>query len=389
MRTIFGAFPAVIVGDQGVRHEIGQLPFIDLTMMGTTHLVGCGEAGRAVPLSPEIPVDIVTGTCLFGAESVLGWVDGSGYPMTIRQVVENWDSAATISRVTTDNRLHVYELEAVARLGTFIRGLTSLYGQSGIRVQAFIPLYEYEAYGLSLYARGVLSAKLYAQYRRAVRRRAWLISRMLRGRLRGTAEVTAGSPLSLIRRLDISRVPPAGLPQLVHDALRRQDPLWRDLLTGTDPSFETIINAGYVYAYLAAVRTARRQRRQVVLVEDPDEEPISRHALKASGRTGISMDGTIAFYVHPRVVVTRLAPSGAAYDLRQCANGADRHTIAIAMNAYPGGARRQEMALARWLQFFEQARQMARGLPAARHTLGRRIPAPGATGPRRHQPGTA
>jgi hypothetical protein len=368
MRTIFSAFPDVITGEQGVRHEIGQLPFIDLTMMGTTHLVGCGEAGRAVPLSPEIPVDIVTGTCLFGAGSVLGWVDGAGWPMTVPQAVEKWDCAATISRVTTDSRLHVYELETLARLGSFIRDLTSLYGQSGSRVRAFIPLYEYEAYGLSLYARGVLSAKLYAQYRKAVRRRAWLISRMLRGRLRGAAAVTIDSPLSLIRGLDISRVPPAGLPQLVHDAVCRQDPLWRDLLAGQAPSFETMINASYVYSYLAAVRAARRQRRQVVLVENPDEEPIGRHALKACDRTGISMDGTIAFYVHPRVVVTRLAPRGEVYELGECANGADRHTIAIAMKAYPGGARRQEMALARWLQFVVQARQMARRLPAVRHT---------------------
>lgn len=230
MRTIFGAFPDVAVGDQGVRHEIGQLPFIDLTMMGATHLVGCGQAGEAVPLSPRIPVDIVTGTCLFGAESVLGWVDGSGYPMTIRQVVETWDCAATISRVTTDSRLHVYELETLARLGAFIRGLIRLYGRSAVRVRACIPLYEYEAYGLSLYACGVLSAKLYAQYRKVVRWRAWLISRMLRSRLRGGVEVTADSPLSPIRGLDISRVPPAGLPKLVHDALSRQDPLWRDLL---------------------------------------------------------------------------------------------------------------------------------------------------------------
>jgi hypothetical protein len=361
MRTIFGAFPGVSVGDQGVRHEIGQLPFINLTMMGATHLVGCGEVGDAVPLSPRIPVDIVTGTCLFGAESVLGWVDGSGYPMTVRQVVETWDSAATISRVTTDNRLHVYELETLARLGAFIRGLTSLYGRDAIRVKAFIPLDEYLAYGLSLYARGVLSAKLYAQYRKAVQRRAWLVSRMLRNRLRGAAEVTADSPLRLIRGLDISRVPPAALPQLVHDAVCRQDPLWRDLLAGRDPSFVTMINASYVYSYLAAVRAARQQRRQVVLVENPDEEPISRHALKAGERTGISMAGTIAFYVHPRVVVTRLAPSGEFYDLRQCADGSDQHTIALAMNCYPGGFRRPEMAVAQWLRFVVQARQMARG----------------------------
>jgi hypothetical protein len=73
------------------------------------------------------------------------------------------------------------------------------------------------------------------------------------------------------------------------------------------------------------------------------------------------MAGTIAFYVHPRVVVSRLAPSGEVYDLRECADGSGQHTIAIAMNCYPGGARRREMAAAQWLRFVVRARQMAGG----------------------------
>src|SRR5262249_12369011 len=166
------------------------------------------------------------------------------------------------------------------------------------------------------------------------RRRGRLVSSMLARRLRGAAEVTVGSPLSLIRRLDVPAVDAAGIPRLVHEAACRADPLWEDLLAGQDPDLEAIVHARYVHHCLSAARAARQRGRQLVLVENPEEKKIHRVARGEADRTGISMAGTVGCYIHPRVAVTQLAPGCADHILRECRDGCDPRTIAIAMSCY-------------------------------------------------------
>jgi hypothetical protein len=343
LATIFGQFPEVAVGDHGIRHERGGLHFAELRMGDSSYLVGCGEAaGR--PLVPGVPVEIVTGTCLFGAYSVIGWAGRFRYPMTAVPVVHERDPPAAIDRVTVDSRAHVYEAETVARLTAFIGGLARLPGQGPVVVRAHVPGPEYELYGLSLHARGLLPAPQLDQYRRAVRHRAHLVGRLLTRSLRGVAaEVTVSSPLAdVIRRLDVASVPPAALARLTHDTTRKQGWLWQALLAGRDPSFQDIINASYRHHYLAAAREAARHDRQMIFAENPEEETIFRRALDEAGRTGISLSETRAFYVHPRLVVTRTDPGRAGYGLRQCADGCEPGMVAAAAGHYAHGARRRD-----------------------------------------------
>jgi len=331
---IFRAFPDVVIGsDVGIKHEISGLVFTDLVVGGSRHLVACGETGNG-PLLPGPPADVVTGMCLFGVDSILGWAGLTAYPMTAARVVHEWDPANPIDDVTTDMRMHVYEVETLARLGSFVRAFAGLQGQGPVHVRAHIPGPEYDAYGLSLYARGLLSAELYARYRETVRRRARLIGDMLEWSLMGAAEVTLTSPLSLLDTIDVFNASPTDLPSLVHEAARQRDPLWAGLLAGKSPSFRTLITASYVYHYIAAAHQAEQQGHQMVFVENPEEEKIYRRAREECDRAGISLNGAPGFYVHPYVVATRTALGDGDRVLRHCMNGCEPSTVAIALDSY-------------------------------------------------------
>ena len=354
LAAVFSQFPEVAVGERGIRHERSSLHFAELGVGDSGYLVGCGRAA-ARPLVPGVPVEIVTGTCLFGATSVTGWAGPFPYPMTVVPVVHRQDPPAVIDTVTVDRRVHVYEAETLARLVSFIASFARLPGQGPVVVRAHVPGPEYELYGLSLHARGLLPAALFDQYRRAVRHRARLVGRLLERSLRGVAAVvTVSSPLSaVIRRLDLGRVPPAGLARLTRDTAREQGWLWRALLAGQDPSFPAVINASYRYHYLAAARDAARRGRQVIFAENPEEEKIFRYALEEGGRTGISLSGTPGFYVHPRVVVTRTGPGLAGNGWRECADGCEPGTIAAAVSHYHGAGRRDSYGRLRLRGFLD------------------------------------
>jgi hypothetical protein len=277
--------------------------------------------------------------CLFGADSVLGRAGEFYCSMTVVPAVYKWPAGRVIEEVIPDLRLHVYELEALARLSSFIRTFTGLHGLGPVHVRAHIPGPEYDVYGMSLYARGLLSAELYAQYREAVRARARLIGQMLAWCLVGTGEVTVSSPLSLIDGIDVFGRPPAALPGELHDAARQQNRLWEVLLAGKPPSLETLIHTSYIYHYLASAAPGG----QLVFVESPEEEAIYWHAAKASAQAGVTLAGAPSFYIHPRVVVTRTVSGCEEHDpdsdcrehlLRNCKDGCEPGTIALALNAY-------------------------------------------------------
>lgn len=333
--AIFAAFPAVTVGAQGIWHERGGLTFVELDMAGSSYLVGCGKAA-ARPLSPAAPAEVVTGMCLFGVDSVLGRAGGQAYALTVGAGADLWDQSCPLDRITVDQRWHVYEAETLVRLVPFMRDLARQF-QAPVRIFAHIPGPEYQLYGLALYAMGLMSARLLAQYRAAVARRARLLAAAFKQCLDGAAEVTPSSPLRLINGLDVANVPRSGVLGLVYDAVRHHDGLWRDLLAGEEPSFKTIIYASFRYAYLAAARRAAERGHQVAFCENPDEAKIHQQALSECGRTGVSLDDMAGFYVHPMVVATQ-AIGGMGRLLRECANGCEPATVAAAMGCYVGAS---------------------------------------------------
>ena len=338
--AIFGAFPEVAITGRGVAHaEKGGLAFVEAGIAGSSYLLGCGAIpGR--PLVPGVPVEVVTGICLFGADSVLGWAGPEAYSMTVGQV-RGPGPAHPIEEVTADPRWHVYEAETLGRLGSFIRDLASLGGQGPLRVTAHVPGPEYEIYGLSLYARGLLPRFWCDRYRDIARTRARMLALALQGCAGGAAEVTAASPLAFLGGLDTGAWPPGEVLSRLYEAVQAQDGLWDILLGGQPPSFSGLIYASYAHHYLTAAAAARERGHQMLLAEDPDEERIFRSAVAHGGLAAASLLVDVTgFYVHPQVVVTQTAFPGTPRILHKCRDGCDPRTVAAATRYYwPAGFR--------------------------------------------------
>ncbi len=330
--AVFQDLPGVVAGERGVTHTKTGLTFVDLDMTapgggpGRRYLVGCGMAHGGA-LSPGQPVTVITGVCLFGTDAATGRCGAHTFPLTDPGA----DLRGPAEDVTFNERLHVYEAESLARLTSFIGDLARQLGPgTPVHVRAHIPVPEYEAHGLSLYARGWLDAGALCSYRLAVRRRGRRLAGLLRDSLRGTCQVTAGSPMDWLGSTDTWGTAPAGLATLLAGTARRQGRLWHDLLAGAaPPSFEALAFASYTHHYLAAARQAERQGAQLVAVENPDEAAIYRASLRAQHVTGVSMAGTVGLYLHPRVVVTRTAFASPGHWLYNCADGCQPATLSL------------------------------------------------------------
>jgi hypothetical protein len=327
------ALPEVRVGERVLAHEGGGLVYADLDLGTSRYLVGCGRFSARI-LSPEVPVDIVTGICLYGSDAAVACVGGDLYSLTYPRSITG-QIRSRIDGLVLDERLHVYEAETLARLTSFIRDLSAQL-RAPVRVHVHAPVPEYELYGLSLYASGYLAGGLYEGYRRAVRRRGRLLSAMLQDRLpRPAFDVRVTSPLRWMHAIDVLSAAPGDIAGLLHDGARQQDPLWRDLVGGIERQpLQALAFASYVHHYLATAREVQRWGGQLVVVENPEEAIIHSSALLARDRTGMSMDGTIGFYVHPQVVVREIAFRDQGHILYNCKDGCNPSTVEFATSQY-------------------------------------------------------
>lgn len=321
--------PDVLVGTSGVVHTATGMAFAELTLGESGYLLGCGRRQAGV-LRPGRPLDIITGTCLFGADALTGTVSGCTYPVTDPPLVSGYAGNA-FEAILVDERPHVYEAEIVRRLGSFIRDLTAQMSSSPVRVKVHVPVPEYEMYGLSLYARGCLTRRQCDEYRDAVRRRGRQVTAVFLDYLSGIAEVSAGSPMSWLSGVDPYSVPPGEVAGLLHRAACGQDQLWRFLAEATDgQSFQALNHASYAYQYLSAAQSVHSEGGQLAAVEDPDEIVIYRQAAVRQTATGISLNGCVRFYVHPGLVVHETAFGLRDRVLYNCQDGCSPGHVTLA-----------------------------------------------------------
>jgi hypothetical protein len=78
LQTTFRNIPGVSVRKKGILHEKTGTAFIELTIEQAHYLVGCISA-KEISLMPERPVEIVTGSCMFGIGSITGYSAGHTY----------------------------------------------------------------------------------------------------------------------------------------------------------------------------------------------------------------------------------------------------------------------------------------------------------------------
>lgn len=326
LRAIWQGLPGTRVAGGGVTHTASGMAFAELSVGDSDYLVGCGKAHHG-KVSAGRPADIITGSCLFGADSVTGIAGGREYSLTAPEA--DGRSGAPFDCIALDERPHVYETEAAGRLGSLIGDIARLLAPAPVRVHAHVPAAEYALRGLALYARGYLTRAQCDRYAQGARRRGALVAAMLRAAAGPAAEIRVSSPMAWLGEVDPYQVPPALLPQLLRQEARRQGALW-DVLAGDGPgSLQDLSHASYIHHYLTVAGWSQQAGSQLIVVENPDEEVIYRRAAAAGRQAGIRLDRAAGCYVHPRVVV-REAAFGLTPLLYNCKDGRSPRTLRLA-----------------------------------------------------------
>ncbi|HEV2412958.1 MAG TPA: hypothetical protein VGS28_04130 [Candidatus Saccharimonadales bacterium] len=333
LTTIFEKLPRCRLGEKAIVHSQSGLVFNELIIDRTVYLVGCGET-KGTTLQPGRQTDIITGSCLFGSEAIVGHAESRTYSLTDPHAIRNLKEP--IETISVDTRQHVYEAEAVARLSMFVEDLASQLEKAEITVHVHVPVPEYEIYGLSLYCAGKMTREIFEQYREAVRQRGRLVEALITGKMsRKNVRIVAKSPLNWLDTFDVFGPKPEELARRLCIRAREYNGLWYDLIGEDDTlPLSELNHLSYIYSYLATAKQAAHLQSQVLFVEDPDEAAIYYHALKAQERTGIYIDKMTGLYVHPRVAVKNLAFPNEDYVLFNCKDGCEPETVDMTLRLY-------------------------------------------------------
>jgi len=328
----FSNLQDIQVGGRSIVHSATGLIFTDVSFGKASYLVGCDTVPGYL-LQPDRPVEVTSGTCLFGSNSFAGYTGSAAVPLTEPLSLHNLHSP--IASLSIDERLHVYEAETIARLGSFINNLTSQF-HAPVTVYFHEPVPEYELYGIDLYARGLLNQELLGTYLDVVRRRGPLIKNLMHAQLRVShATLRFVSPMAWVDELNLSRLPACDIPAAVNSAGSQQDALWSALLASRPCQKLTDLNyLSYIYAYFSQAQRAHDIGAQHIFVENPDETKIYANAEQLQDAVGIGLEPACGFYVHPQVVVSRTAFDLDDHVLYDCQNGTDPRNIEIALRAY-------------------------------------------------------
>lgn len=333
LATVFGNLPEAAVKDRGILHEKSGVVFVEARIASSTFLLGC-LTPKPEPLQSGRPLELVSGICMFGAGALMGQADGTMYDLTYPDDMRRIQGV--IEHITVDERSHLYEVEAIARLGAFIQSMCRQLPSTHIKLTLHLPVPEYFMYGLDLYTRGHMSAVALRTYMAAVSRRGKKLESMLKECFKtGVAELTVGSPLSWLRDSDFLTLSPAEIPRILYDRAAQQNSLWRHLVGKLADRQPLQLNyLSYAYQYLEAAGRMQDNDSQLVFVENPEELPIYLNAVKWQQDIGVAVDKATMLYVHPRLMVVRKAYADHGNFLYYCADGFNQRAVDLAAHAY-------------------------------------------------------
>jgi hypothetical protein len=274
------AFPAIPRGGLALRHEQSGLVFTHWQLNGTVYRIAAVRPA-APPLEPGQPVTVVTGSCLFGAGTLAGTINGQPTAL-LAGLPQLADPPGVITSVDADPALHVYETETARVLGGFLRDLAALPGVGPVTVYCHIPVPEYRIWGADLTWRGLMTIAAYSGYSQAVAARGRAVTRAFAAAAGGRVTLHSGSPLT-----------------------DRAWGLWgaatREVSAreSADTTVGDLSNLSCASLYLAAARFAAVGGSALLIVENPDELPIWLTARRLGDCPAAAVR-----YIHPRLVAT-------------------------------------------------------------------------------------
>lgn len=248
-------------------------------------------------------VDILTAQCLFGEFGA-------------RVVLEDGQELALTSPVTSigtkvaelkiDDRLSLYEHDAINRQAALVRNLLSGNGNY-TSVTVCLPRVNYYLHAAEPYNNGLLSAEQMLVWMDAVDARYDRVFELVRGSIPDGVSVFAQTPLEEIREYVYSVVEDGG--RLDFDdillALKDTDALWARILERLPP--RDLMNLRTDYVDALEERRIPNDINTRVIIKNPKEEAAFELGAKMSDTVG-EAPRLIAMYALPQVVTSPRGP---------------------------------------------------------------------------------
>jgi hypothetical protein len=335
--SVFKTVPSFAIGNTGFVHDLNGQTYTELSLGGDTYFVGGGGTPGA-RLGRDNGTNIVTGMCMFGAQSITGRTKRGKVYLTDPSAIADLDTPVT--DLVFDDRIHIYEAETIGRLSSFMGDLlTRLPGK--LTVHVHLPGPEYELYGLSLYARGLLSRPQLDRYREAIRRRESILDKELHAALGSkNFDLVVSSPLVWTSNFDVKDIAPERIPMMLLRLASAQNPLWNSLIaTLPDTDLLGLNHCSYIYQYLHLAQLSTMENRGLLIVENPEETRILMEAKASAAAAHVSINDAVWLYVHPQMVVASRENPEDGYYLYNCADGLNPALIDQAVHPYLAGSK--------------------------------------------------
>ncbi len=245
---------------------------------------------------------IVTSQCIFGAGGVNA-VTSKGEKLSMTQSGVSIEHA--IVDIEVEERLSLYELEALYRVVSFINALSSN-DTNYKKVVVTAPKVSYYLYAFNLFEKGLLSSDLMLKWIEAVDKRSERVTRLIQKRLNKCLDVESRSPLDGIGDYFKQTISQGSQPNL-EDAisiLRGTDPIYKRLFEFRKP-ISWIDLAENISISIEELRHAFETAEGAVIVKSPKQERTFLHTERLADFLFDENHGVrlLAMYPHEQVVV--------------------------------------------------------------------------------------
>lgn len=302
----------------------------DLIEGGTINSIVNGKA---------IDIDLITGICLFSADSVQA-IGNSGTQFSVTSPRE--EISEPIHTIQVSDQLSVYEVEAIVRLSLFINAITQDNPQVR-NVYLNNPKVEYYLYILDAVEKGFISKELAKEWFLKVDARNKRLFDLVEKRIRKPdIAVSPNMPLEPIEEFVKEQIALGNALQLKEaiELLAASSPLWADILSIQRPQNWNDLNfLSYAYAYLQAGESFYDNPHVLVAVENPTESKIfalTKKIIAAMKKNSRKKYNIVGLYPHEKALPKGENAKKTMYYVPS-PNGAGLQTARVIFESYRKG----------------------------------------------------
>lgn len=273
--------------------------YIEVGSKSGTTLMSLSSVGDST-LSPDKPVRMISGTCLFGATGLKG-MDRMGEVYYLADPLAKVLKERIVS-IEEMKEVHPSEVESTLRLAQAFAVLDESSKVRGKDVLHFhLPVPEYLLYLLQYFNDGGLSEELVDKGVDLVVARGEKVKQLFTNRLPANLKVEVHSSLDSVLPDLLARGAGLGLSEIT-SLLARRDSLWAKLLAHTRPGdFRVLNDLSYTHMYHKAHQQAQLEGVGCMAVDESKEGPIFTE-VKSQAKAMNKPMKMNALYIAPKTI---------------------------------------------------------------------------------------